>query len=370
MFSWLKRKLAVRQTPPPAEQQLAAIAGVADYLTPITYRETESLLPAAVACIDFISHSVASLPIRICKRDGMKKEVVTEGIIYDLLRDPHPHYSGATELMLLAMRDLLATGNSVIVSSETNGRMTLTHIPWVYVTSPYREYNAGYRVTWPGGETVQLPASQVMHARIGCEDGGFIGKSPLGRNSATVALSKLIEKATAGLWENGCYPSLAIKTPKILSADQRADARKSIKDQLAGLNKGGNLFLDADFSLQDFSVNSKDLQQLETRQFNGIVNVCMCYKVSPVLIGDLRFGTYSNYQQARVGWFADGISIYQKLWSELFTKTLFGATSDYRVELDSSHILQDRDAKVKEIVELRKAGIIDSTEAKKELGYG
>ena len=370
MFGWLKRKLETRQAAALAERQLAAIAGVSDFLTPITYRETESLLPAAVACIDFISHSVASLPIRICRKDGTRKEIVTEGLIYDLLKDPHPHYSGPTELMLLAMRDLLATGNSVIAIDEIDGRMTLTHIPWVYVTSPYREYNAGYRVTWPGGESKDLPASDVIHARIGCEDGGFIGKSPLGRNASTVALSKLIEQATAGLWANGCYSSFALKTTKLLTSEQRGDLRKSLKDQVAGINKGSPLFLDADFTIQPLTVNSKDLQQLETRQFNGIVNVCMVYKVSPVLIGDLRFGTYSNYQQARIGWFSDGISIYQKLFSELFTKKLLENYPDQKIELDNSHILQDRDAKVKEVTELVKAGVIDAEEAKKELGYG
>ena len=368
MLKYLKRKLSIRQTPQ-AEQQLAAIAGVGDFLTPLTFRESESYLPAVIACIDYISQQLATLPVKVCRRSGTRKEVVDDHPIADLLADPHPQYSGTAELILLATRDLLATGNAIIVVDQLDGRMVLEHIPFIYVTCPYREYNAGYRVTFPGNQSLALPASKVMHLRIGCDDGGFIGRSPLARNAMTVALSRQVEKATNSLWTNGVYPSVAIKTNKSFKDNQqREDARQSLIKQLGGDNRGKPMFLEQDFGIEQIAPNSKDLEHLDQRML-GIVQICMIFGLSPVIIGDLRFGTYTNFAEARKAGLAQ-LSIYQRLYGEVLTKKLLGDEKDLKITLDSSHLLQTRNEKVDEITKLVEKGIISPDDAKKELGYG
>lgn len=370
MLKYLKNKLTRRQAVPPAEQQLAAIASIADYLSPLNYKESESYLPAVVACIDYIGSSLASLPVKVVRRDGLKKEIVDEHPIANLLRDPHPQLNGMPELLLLAMTDLLAYGNAVITIDTYDGRPVLTPIPWGYVTSPYREYSAGYRVTYPSRDSVPVPASRVIHVRIGCIDGGFIGRSPLARNANTIALSKLVEKATASLWNNGVYPSMIFKTTKILQDNQRTAARESLVRQFAGANRGQAMFLDADFNVDQVAPNSKDLEHLDQRLFGGVVQVCMIFGVSPVLIGDLRFGTYTNYSQARQAFAHETLSKYQLLFAKALTRKLLPDDDDLKVELDSSHLLQTRAEKVAEIVQLVQAGVLSVDEAKKEVGYG
>ena len=368
MLKWLKGKLATRQAPA-AEQQLAAIAGVGDFLTPLNYKESESYLPAVIACIDYISTTLASLPVRVCRRDGTRKEIVTvPHPVASLLRDPHPQLNGMAELILLSTVDLLAYGNCVITIDTIDGRPVLTPIPWGYVTCPYREYSAGYRVTYPGSDSVALPSSRVVHVRIGCIDGGFIGRSPLARNNMTIALSKVVEKATSGLWSNGVYPSIALKTTKILNNDQRAAARQSLISQLGGENRGKPMFLDADFGIEQVAANSKDLEHIEQRML-GIVQICMIFGISPVLIGDLRFGTYTNYGEARKA-SMETIAIYQRLFGNALTRKLLVGEDDLKIEFDSSHLLQTRAEKVTEVATLVEKGVIAAEEGRKELGYG
>lgn len=369
MFKFLKNKFVVRQAPP-AEQQLAAIQGIGDFLTPLNYKESESYLPAVIACIDYISSSLATLPVRLYRKDGMRKEVVTDHSVATLLNDPHPQLNGMPELLLLSCTDLLAYGNCIITIDTLDGRAVLTPVPWGYVTCPYRDYGAGYRVTYPKDESVAVPASRVIHIRIGCIDGGFIGRSPLARNANTLALSKVVEKATSGLWTNGCYPSLALKTTKVLQPKQREDARTLLINQLSKENRGKPLFLDADFSLEQVTVNSKDLQHLEMRLYNGVVSIAMIFGVSPVLIGDLRFGTYSNYSQARQAFAHETLSTYQTLFSKALSRKLLADYNDMHIELDTSHLLQTRAEKITEITSLVEKGVLTSEEAKKEIGYG
>lgn len=367
MLKWLKDKLTTRQAPP-AEQQLAAIAGVGDFLTPLNYKESESYLPAVIACIDYISTTLASLPAKVCRRDGTKREIVTDHPVANLLLDPHPQLNGISELLLISTVDLLAYGNCVITIDTIDGRPVLTPIPWGYVTCPYREYNAGYRVTYPGSDSVALPSSRVIHVRIGCIDGGFIGRSPLARNNMTIALSKVVEKATSGLWSNGVYPSIALKTNKILTDAQRSMARQSLITQLAGNNRGKPMFLDSDFTIEQVNANSRDLEHIDQRML-GIVQICMIFGISPVLIGDLRYGTYTNYGEARKA-SMETIGIYQRQFGNALTRKLLADDNDLKIELDSSHLLQTRTEKVTEMATLVEKGIIDPDDAKKELGYG
>ena len=367
MLKWIRSKLTTRQAPA-AEQQLAAIAGIGDFLTPLNYKESESYLPAVIACIDYISITLASFPARVCRRDGTERETVTDHPIADLLLDPHPQLNGMSELLLISCVDLLAYGNCVITIDTIGGKPVLTPIPWGYVTCPYREYSAGYRVTYPGSDSVALPSSRVIHVRIGCIDGGFIGRSPLARNSMTIALSKVVEKATSGLWSNGVYPSIALKTTKILNNDQRAAMRESLISQLGGENRGKPMFLDADFGIEQVAANSKDLEHIEQRML-GIVQICMIFGISPVLIGDLRYGTYTNYGEARRASMGT-LAIYQRLFGNALTRKLLANDSDLKIELDSSHLLQTRAEKVTEVATLVEKGVIEAEEGKKELGYG
>ena len=368
MLKWLRNKLTTRAVPQ-AEQQLAAIAGVGDFLTPLNYKESEAYLPAVLACIDYISTTLASLPVRVCRRDGTRREVVTDHPVANLLNAPHPQLNGFSELLLISSVDLLAYGNCVITIDTIDGKPVLTPIPWGYVTCPYREYSAGYRVTYPGSDSVALPSSRVVHIRIGCIDGGFIGRSPLARNNMTIALAKTVERATSGLWSNGVYPSIALKTTKVLNNDQRAAARQSLITQLAGDNRGKPMFLDADFGIEQVSANSKDLEHIDQRML-GIVQVCMIFGISPVLIGDLRYGTYSNYSEARKA-SMETIAIYQRQFGNALTRKLLADDDELKIELDSSHLLQTRSEKVMEVVELVKAGVFegDMESVRRELGY-
>ena len=121
MLNWLKSKLTTRQATPPAEQQLAAIAGVGDFITPLTYKDAESSLPAVVACVEYITNSLSSLKMQLVRREGSSKEVIYDHPIANLIRNPHPQLMGTTELLSCSMLDLLAYGNSIITIDTLNG---------------------------------------------------------------------------------------------------------------------------------------------------------------------------------------------------------------------------------------------------------
>ena len=370
MLKWLKEKLTTRQAPA-AEQQLAAISGVGDFLTPLSYKDAESSLPAVVACVEYIVSSLSSLKMQLVRRDGSSKEIIYDHPIAELLRDPHPQLMGSSELLSLSMMDLLAYGNSIITIDTIDGKPVLSPIPWGYITCPYREYSAGYRVTYPGQDSVALPSSRVIHLRIGAVDGGFIGRPILGRSQEAVSLAKLVEKSTRSLFSgNGIYPTLAIKSMKPMNPDTTERARTSLEKALGGSdNFGKAMFLPQDFDLEQISPNAHHQELLSTREWH-FTTICAVFQVPPQLVGYGRFQTLANFETALKSFAYQPLGRYVRLYGDAFTRRLLPDDKDLSVELDHKHLLQSRAELVTELTSLVEKGIIEPKEAKRRAGYG
>lgn len=370
MLKWLKDKLTTRQAPP-AEQQLAAIAGIGDFLTPLSYKDAESSLPAVVACVEYIVSSLSSLKLQLVRRDGSSKEIIYDHPIAELIRNPHPQLMGTTELLSLSVLDLLAFGNSVITIDTMDGQPVLTPIPWGYISCPYREYSAGYRVTYPGQDSVALPSSRVIHLRIGAVDGGFIGRPILGRSAEAVSLAKLVEKSTRSLFSgNGIYPTLAIKSRKPLNPETADRARKSLEAALGGTdNFGKAMFIPQDFDLEQVSPNAHHQELLATREWH-FTTICAVFQVPPQLVGYGRFQTLANFETALKSFAYQPLGRYVRLYGDAFTRRLLPDDKELHIELDHKHLLQSRSELITEITQLTEKGIISAEEAKKAAGYG
>ena len=367
----LKRFLQKRQASTPRSGYVDNISALQNQLSPIGFLDAENYLPTVVACIDLITQSIASLPVRVCRREATSRVVVTDHPITRALRNPGRHQAGFSDLMRTAVRSLLAYGNGIIViDNDDNMQVTLEAIPWVYcsitnLSAPQLEY----QVSRPHRSgSMRYPASQIIHLKTHSDDGGVYGRSVLERGGASVALVKLIEQATNSHWRNGCYPSLALSTTKTLSADTKRKAREDLIQQFAGDALGKPMLLDQDIKATALPINAQHMQHLEQRQ-HGIVSICQLFGVVPVLIGDMRFGTYSNFAESLKHYHELCLQPYVVMIEQALTHRLLPDEPDLNIELDTSHLRVSRSDKIKNTIELTKAGILSKDEAKAELGY-
>ena len=373
MFKFFK-KLTTRQAPQ-AEQQLAAIQGIGDYLTPMSWKSATSTLPAVLACTEYIVSSLSSLKMQLVRRDEASKEVIYDHPIAELVRDPHPQLMGTSELLSLSMLDLLAYGNSVITLDTMDGTPVLTPIPWGYVTAPYRPtggYTTGYRVTYPNNDSVAVPASRVIHIRIGAQDGGYIGRPILGRSSEAVELARIVENCTKSLFDNGINPTIVLgpEKGKNMNVADVTKARASLQKELAGGNNFGKaMFLPAEMNVHQVEPNAQHQELLATREWH-FTTICALFQVPPQLVGYGRFQTLANFETALKSFAYQPLGRYVKIYSDAFSRVLLPDDKDLRVELDHQHLLQSRSEKVEELEKLVSMGAINPTEAKKAAGYG
>lgn len=367
MFKWLKRKFETRQAITTPVDQLSSLSY--DYLTPLSFKDSESYLPTVIACIDLICNSLGSLPVKIVRFEGKRREVLDNHYLMPILTNPNPQLNGFGELMRISCRQLLAFGNAIIVIERKDGEVRLTPVPWGYCTVPYRDNPDVYYINWPNNERLALPPSQVIHVRLASDDGGYIGKPPLARGGSNVALIKLIEQATHSQWKNACFPSLCLTTKKTLQPAQREDARKALVANFAGGNLGKPMLLDNELTVTPISTNAQHNQHFEQRML-GLVQICQVFGVSPVLVQDLRFGTYTNFAEARKQFVAETLSTYQLLFADAMNVKLLPDEPSTKISIDATHLLQTRAEHVTEMSILVEKGILDAEEARRELGYG
>lgn len=369
MFSL--RSLFKRQASTPRSGYAENISALQSQLTPIDFLEAENYLPTVVACVDLIVNSMASLPVRVVRKEATSKTVIDDHPILRALRNPPRHLSGWGDVMRVTIRSLLAYGNAVIViDNDDDQRVTLEPVPWPYCSiTSLSASQLEYQITRPyRSGSMRYPQSQVIHIRTHSDDGGVYGRSVLERGGASVALVKLIEQATNSHWKNGCYPSLALSTTKTLNPDSKRKARDELIKEFAGDALGRPLLLDQDIKATALPVNAQHMQHLEQREF-GVTSICRLYGIPPVLVSDLRFGTYSNFAEALKHYHELTLQPYVVLIEQALTHRLLADEADVRVELDTSHLRVSRTEKVHNLATLVKAGIIDATEAKRELGY-
>ena len=374
MLRELFNKLTKRGTTPPAEQQLSAIAGISDYLTPMNYRSAESNLPAVVACVEYIVSSLSSLKMNVIKRDDASKEVLYDHPIAELIRDPNPQLNGTSELLSLSMTDLLAFGNSVIVLGSNGDQPTLTPIPWGYVTTPpYRaSAETGYRISWGKRDSIAVPRSRIIHLRVGSIDGGWLGRPILGRSQEAVQLARIVESCTKSLFENGLAPTIVL-TPikgRNMNKEDVIKARTSLQKELAGKdNFGKAMFLPSEMTISQVTPNAQHQELLATREWH-FTTICALFQVPPQLVGYGRFQTLANFETALKSFAYQPLGRYVKIYSDAFSRILLPDAPDMRVELDHAHLLQSRKEKMEELKILTEMQAITPEEAKKAAGYG
>ena len=373
MLLELFKKLTNRGQTSSAEQQLTRIAGIGDFLTPISWRQAESSLPAVVACVEYIVSSLSSLKMQVVRRDEASKEIIYDHPIAELIRDPNPQFMGTSELLALSMMDLLAYGNSVITIDSMDDTPVLTPIPWSYVSSPpYRSSpDTGYRITYGTQDSVAVPRSRIIHLRVGATDGGWIGRPILGRSQEAVALAKLVEQSTKALFDsNGIFTSIAVSSKKPMNPNDVTRARESMRQELSGAdNFGKALFLPPEFDVVPVEQNAQHQELLATREWH-FTTICALFQVPPQLVGYGRFQTLANFETALKSFAYQPLGKYVKLYSDAFSQKLLPDEKDMRVEIDHQHLLQDRRSKIEELKVMVEIGALTPDEAKKAAGYG
>lgn len=255
---------------------------------------------AVYACVRVLSETVASLPLRVYRRNGDSREAVDHPLNRLLGVSPNGEQTGF-ELREFQMTCLGLRGNAYAQKIYTRGGQIGEINPLNAAYMKVDRDSSGnlvfdYQET---GNSNVFKSSDIWRvAALGSN--GVTGLSPIALARESIGMSIAVEGHGASSFKNGVNPSVILHKDGVLSDP----AFKRLKDQIESGHSGyGNArkpFI-AEDGLKPYtiSMSNADAQFIESRRFQA-EDIARWYRVPPHMIGILDRATFSNIEQQSI----------------------------------------------------------------------
>lgn len=261
----------------------------------VTY-EKAMQLDAVWACVNLISSTVGTLPCIVYKEDGVT--VDKDSQLYELLHNLPNMDDTAPDFWSMAALSLLLDGNFFAEKKMLGSRLVALQPfhPLAVEVCRNERNERYYKVTEPysiGGKkggTRNIREDRMFHVRGMVIPGCDRGLSPIAAARNTVGNALSGEKTAGKMFAQGLLGTTFLTSDQVLKADQRKQIADTLT-QFAGAEKaGGVTVLEAGLTPHSLTINPKDAQMLETRQYS-VEQICRIFGVPPVMIGHAANGT-------------------------------------------------------------------------------
>lgn len=251
--------------------------------------DTAMQLDAVWACVRLIGNSVRTLPCLVYADDGV---TVDKGNpLYELLHDMPNLDHTASEFWGMVALCLCLDGN-FFAEKKMSGKRLVALVPLHPLSVDVKRNDAGqrlYEVTDKGKKRT-LTEDRMFHVRGELLPGCDRGLSPIGMERNVLGNALAGEKAGAKIYKSGLISTTFLMTDQKLDAPQRKQISETLSSFMGAEKAGGVAVLEAGFEPKAISINPKDAQMLETRQYS-VEQICRIFGVPPVMIGHAADGT-------------------------------------------------------------------------------
>lgn len=247
-------------------------------------------VPAVNCAVRAISEAVATLDVRVVRRDGGAVTKVSDHPVAGLLRDRVNDWTPSFEFLrdLVAQALIYDAGGLAWVNRVGGRPVEVIAYDASRLTAQRHESGTGeFRYFLNGRE---LPAADVIHLR------SPFGRSPLSLARESIGLALTLDAHAARLFGNGAKPSGVLSVRGHLSAEGLNRLRTSWQLAHGGGKTGGTAILEGDLNYTPLTMSSVDAQFQEMRAFE-VLQIARAFRVPPQMLFDLERATWSNSEQ-------------------------------------------------------------------------
>lgn len=268
----------------------------------------------AFSAINRLATAVASMEWQILQPDG---EVVSEHPFLDLIRRPNPMQSG-----FVFWRDKICysslDGNSYIERVDDSSgrpselwnlrpdRMSIiespTGMPAAFV---YKVGNKKYTFS----QDPQTGQGPILHTRRFHPQDDWLGQSPIEANAYAIDQHNESMNWIQSLLQNAARPSgaLVVDAEMGLSEEEFNRITHEIEQKHAGgKNAGRPMLLEGGLDWKAMGLSPMDMEILRTKD-SAARDISLAFGVPPLLLNIPGDNTYSNYREARLGFYEDTV---------------------------------------------------------------
>ncbi|MEW7009498.1 phage portal protein [Lentilitoribacter sp. EG35] len=261
---------------------------------------TESALgvPAIWAAVNFMSGTIAGLPLHVYKKNGDSRSKLTGGIaaiLHDAVNDEMSSFEWRKSVF-----DSVFTSGRSYTFIERNSSNKIMNL-WPLDPAGVKVKKTGWKKTYTykdgGSNTYTYEASEIIDIPFMLKADLVSHRSPILTNKDTIALSIAATQFGSKFFQNGGVPPFAV-SGKFQSAgamtraanDLEAAVRKAAEENRAAL------VLPDGLEVTPLGSDAGKAQLLELKRFS-IEDAARIYSLPPTFLQDLTNGTFSNTEQ-------------------------------------------------------------------------
>ena len=254
-------------------------------------------VPAVWAAVNFLSGTLAGLPLLVYRKEGDARKRVTTGIatvLHDAINDEMSSFEWRKHMF-----ENVFTGGRSFTFIERNAQRKVINL-WPLDPAGTSVKINGWQKTYSykdSGGTKQYSADEIIDIPFMLRADRVTHRGPIQANRDAIGLAIAATVFGSKFFQNGGVPPFAVtgnfQTGKSMqrAAEDLADAtRQAAKEERQAL------VLPAGLEIKPLGADASESQLVELKRF-CIEEIARIYSLPPVFLQDLTHGTFSNTEQ-------------------------------------------------------------------------
>lgn len=293
-------------------------------------------VPSIFAAVNFLSGTLAGLPLNVYRKSGSKRTKVTNGvanILHGAVNDGMSSFEWRKYIF-----DQVFTGGRAVTYIEraANGQVSNlypldpTHVRVEFANGRkiYRAYNKTYE------------ASEVIDIPFMLKANGLDLRGPIAQNKDVIGMAIAATKYGAKAFQSGGIPPAVLQGP-FQSGAAAVRASDDVANTMAKLARDGRpvMALPLGHELKSVGLSPENMQLLELQRF-CVEQIARIYSLPPVFLQDLSRGTFSNTEQQDLHFVKHTVKRWVEQTEAEMNLKLFGRNARQYVEFNVDGLLR------------------------------
>lgn len=256
-------------------------------------------IPAIWAAVNFISGTLAGLPLDLFEMKGDDRQKVKGTKLSQMLHDAVNDELSSFNWRKGFFESVLTGGRGL--SFIERDRAGLPNNIWplnpAWVTVKRENGRRFYLYKEPGAAQKRYEASEVIDVCFMAKPDGVGHRGPIAANKDVIALGIAATQFGSKFFQNGGVPPFAV-TGNFASGNSMKRAADDLQDATikAAKEQRQALVLPAGLEIKSIGADAEKSQLVELKQFL-IAEYARIYSLPPTFLQDLSHGTFSNTEQ-------------------------------------------------------------------------
>lgn len=300
-------------------------------------------VPAIWDAVNFVSGSVASLPLHVYRRTDDGPVKADGDPVYPLLAGTvNDDFLTSFQFRKWLMTRLMLEGRAVvwIEKNKANRPMNLWPLELATLTIKKVDGRLVYERRRKSGVVDVFAAAEVLDFLWMPAGDGVSHINPISQHRNSIGLTIAAERYAAGNFASGGVPPAVATMPAgSPAAMDRAATEIGARLKAGAKSRAPVMALPTGVDIKPIGLNHSEQQMIEARKFQ-ITEVARIWNIPPSFLKDLSTGTFANTEQQDLAFVKHTLTQWLKMIEEELNAKLFGRKSTNYAEFNLAGLLR------------------------------